>query len=512
MAKKLTEKDALLKWKQHCENVQSKTYVRFDETPAEKQKRIAHLLKDYDAFVDYYFPHYTINEETGQQVKSAKFHIDAANKILKNKNLKAVFKWARGHAKSTHMNVFIPLWLKAQKQLHVMVVVGKSESAANTLLGDIQAELEYNQRYIADFGVQKGSGSWEAGHFVTADDCAFFARGRGQSPRGLRHRSKRPDYIVIDDLDDDELVNNPARVAKLTMWVKEALFGALDVGRGLFIMVGNLIGKTSVLANIAAIKSVHVTQVNAIDRDGNPTWKEKYTKEEIADAREFMGYAAFQKEMMNNPISEGAVFRADWIKWKRMLPLREYAEIVAYCDPSFKGSTKNDYKAIKVWGKTKGGELHHIDAFVRQTSVTEMVRWFYDLHERMRAAGAVCSYYIEANFLQDIILDEFTREGKTRGYQLPIRADRRKKNDKFQRVESISPLWERGFVYYNQAKKADPDMETAIDQTLAFEKGMSGHDDGPDADEGAIFKLQQSSRQAIMPAKFGARRTPNSLY
>lgn len=73
---------------------------------------------------------------------------------------------------------------------------------------------------------------------------------------------------------------------------------------------------------------------------------------------------------MNNPIKEGSVFRKDWIRWKKILPLDKYDEIVAYCDPSFKGSTKNDYKAIKVWGKA-GTELHHIRAFVRQCSVAE---------------------------------------------------------------------------------------------------------------------------------------------
>lgn len=91
-----------------------------------------------------------------------------------------------------------------------MVLVGKSEDNANTLLADVQAELQYNQRYINDFGEQYNSGSWEEGEFVTKDGTAFFARGRGQSPRGLRYRSHRPDYIVIDDLDDDELCENPA--------------------------------------------------------------------------------------------------------------------------------------------------------------------------------------------------------------------------------------------------------------------------------------------------------------
>ena len=116
------------------------------------------------------------------------------------------------------------------------------------------------------------------------------------------------------------------------------------------------------------------------------SWPEYWTPERIQEKREFMGYRAFEKEYMNNPIKEGSVFRKDWIRWKKILPLDKYDEIVAYCDPSFKGSTQNDYKAIKVWGKV-GTELHHLYAFVRQCSVSEMVRWFYDLHERLPEIG-----------------------------------------------------------------------------------------------------------------------------
>ena len=103
----------------------------------------------------------------------------------------------------------------------------------------------------------------------------FLACGRGQSPRGLRDREARPDYIVIDDLDDDELCRNEKRVHDITDWVKEALFGALDVGRGRFIMVGNLISKNSVLANLTKTKGVHVSVIKAIDKNGEPVWREK---------------------------------------------------------------------------------------------------------------------------------------------------------------------------------------------------------------------------------------------
>lgn len=512
MAISSKQKQALERWKRLTENIQNLSTVNAAETKAQQLARVERARKDYAYFVEYYFPHYCTDRDTGKVIPSARHHIDAARKIIRNKTLKAVFKWARGQAKSTHMDVMIPMWLMCQKkrEINVMVLVGKSEDSAQTLLGDIQAELQYNKRYIHDFGTKYNAGNWQDGEFVTSDGVAFFARGRGQSPRGLRYRNKRPDYIVIDDLDDDELCENDARVRKITEWVKEALFGAFGAEGGRFIMVGNLISKNSVLANIAASKGVEVSQVNVLDRNGKSVWPEYWTEERIREKREFMGYRAFEKEYMNNPIKEGSVFRKDWIRWGRMLPLDKYEMIVAYCDPSFKGSTQNDYKAIKVWGKT-GTELHHLFAFVRQCSVGEMVRWFYDLHERM-PEGVICNYYIEANFLQDILLDEFDAEGRLRGYQLPIQADKRKKPDKFARIEAVSPLWERGFVKYNEKMKDDPDMLAGIEQTLSIEKGSRTHDDAPDADEGAIYILQKHTRKREYQPSIGFRRSPKNMW
>lgn len=487
-------KEAIELWRKHCEEVQSATYIIEQESPKEKEARISNLLKDFRKFVLYYFPHHCIREDA-VVVNPAEFHIKASKDIKTNTRLKAAYVWHRGAAKSTYMDIFIPLWLKAQKrkEINVMVLVGKSETNAKTLLGDLQAELQYNQRYISDFGEQYNAGSWENGRFITKDSTAFFALGRGQSPRGLRYRNNRPDYIVIDDLDDDELVENPSRVAQITRWVKEALFGALDAGRGRFIMVGNLISQNSVLHNIMKSKGVVVSKVNIVNEKGEIAWKEKYNWDEIRDLEEFMGYRSFQKEYMNNPMPEGAVFRSEWIRYKALYPLKSYDKFVLYIDPSFKGGTKNDYKACKLWGR-KGNELHCIKAFVRQCSIGEMIRWLYDLYEWAESKGIVIEFWMEANFIQDMILDDIEEEGNIRGYQLPIRKDKRKKPDKYQRIEQSSVYWERAFVYYNEDEREDSDMQRGIEQTLSFEKGMRGHDDAPDADEGAIYLLQKGAR------------------
>ena len=513
-------KQMQLEWQEHCRQIQSitdtKSLVR--ETAVEKERRIRRLQKDYAAFCEYYFPHFLqlrdkVTGEVVRIVHNAPFHNAAAQKVKNTPNLKAVFKWPRGHAKSTHMDIFTPLWLMFQPKrlIDFMVVVGKSEDSANRLLGDIQAELQYNKRIIADYGKQMSMGDWTEGEFTTKDGVHFLACGRGQSPRGLRKRESRPDYIVIDDLDDDELCRNPRRVREMTDWVKEALFGALDVGRGRFIMVGNLISKTSVLADICKTKGVHVSEVKAVDGEGNPTWREKWTKEEARTYAEFVGYRAWEKEMMHNPITEGTVFKQEWIKYAKHPAWRDFDELVLYIDPSWKSKKTNDTKAAKLWGKYKS-QLWHLRAFVRKASVAELVRWCYDLYEWSLEKNISIRFMMEASFMQDIILDDFTIEGNLRGYQLPITGDKRKKPDKFQRVEAISPLWERGFVYYDLSQKDDPDMQAGIAQTLAFEKGMSGNDDAPDADEGAIWQLQRTTRQESFQPQFSKRQTSKNSW
>lgn len=512
------KKEAIKRWKEHCRQIQSMTVLTsLEESVLEKNKRIQRLQKDYAAFCEYYFPHFlTLRDKTTGEVlrivHNAPFHNAAAAKVKNTPNLKAVFKWPRGHAKSAHFDIFMPLWLMFQPKrlINFMVVVGKSEDSAQRLLSDIQAELEYNKRIIADFGEQKNLGHWQDGEFTSQSGVKFLACGRGQSPRGLREREARPDYIVIDDLDDDELCRNEKRVNELTDWVKEALFGALDVGRGRFIMVGNLISKTSVLANIAKTKGVHVSEIKAVDKDGEPVWKEKWTKEEAQEYADFVGYRAWQKEMMHNPIRDGSIFKHEWIRYKKVLPLHKYEMLVCYTDPSFKSTTNNDYKASRLWGKI-GYELHLIDCYVRQDTVSGMVRWLYNLYESLPENAAV-KFFMEANFMQDIILDEFTTEGNLRGYQLPILPDKRKKPEKIQRIEAISPLWERGFVFYNEALKDSPDMVAGIEQTLAIERGSRIHDDAPDADEGAIWYLQKDTRQDNFKPMFGARPTSKNIW
>ena len=351
-------KEAQERWIQHCHDIERSTAKIPKGTEQERKDRIARARKDYRYFVRTYFPHLATTE-------CADFQVDAAIYMRDHENARGLFEWARGHAKSTHISLLQPLWLKIQPNAQplIMILVSKSQEAARRLLGDLQAELESNDLYNADFGNQRGAGIWTNGEFTTATGDLFIALGRGQSPRGIKKRGLRPNYIAVDDIDDDELVRNPRRVGEAVDWLMTALLGTMAMGRGRLAVVGNRIGRTSVIGTLADNPHFHHTVVNALDRKGLPSWPQNYTLREIAEMRGIMGERRFQREYMNNPVNAGTVFEEKHVRFGKMLRMREYRAIVCYTDPSFKASATADFKATMLVGITPQGKYHVLKAY-----------------------------------------------------------------------------------------------------------------------------------------------------
>lgn len=134
-----------------------------------------------------------------------------------------------GHAKSTHISLLQPLWLKIQPNAQplIMILVSKSQEAARRLLGDLQAELESNDLYNADFGNQRGAGNMDERR--VHDGHRRSVHRAGTRTVAARHQEARlrPNYIAVDDIDDDELVRNPRRVGEAVDWLMTALLGTM---------------------------------------------------------------------------------------------------------------------------------------------------------------------------------------------------------------------------------------------------------------------------------------------
>ena len=494
--------------------------VPVNEDLEAKKERIEKTLASFEKFCEYYFSHY-------MAAKFGWFHKRDAKAIVENKKINAILEWPRAHAKSVVVNIFITLYLKALGELDGVILVSNNKDKAMMLLLDCQAELEANERYIADFGKQATYGDWAEQSFSTQDGVGFWAYGRGQSPRGTRKAEKRPNLIIVDDIDDKEIVRNTDRVIEAVDWIREDLMGCFSLKGGRFVMVGNRIHKHSILAHMVGDteegapinEQIYHSKVYALENPrthkedqseaGVPAWKEYYSRADVEARMAIMGYRASQREFFHKHIEEGRIFKNEWIKWETLPPLSQYSHIITYCDPSYKDTKKNDFKAIVVLGRI-GKYYDILDAWIVQATQKAMVTAHYDLHEQLTAQGAVLLYhYMEANFIQDMHLDAYVKESEVRGYMLPLHADRRSKPQKQARIENLTPLFERELVRWNNAKRKSAHLQTLHSQLLGF---PAAHDDGPDALEGAIYLSNQKTQSAMLPTLgMGPRRRPNRL-
>ena len=469
-----------------------------DEAEAQKRRRVASLLKDFTKFCRYYFEDFMDSD-------FAWFHKKAVKEIAGHGNIVFVGEWPREHAKSVVMDIFLPLYLKARGELTGVVLASANEDKADGLLADLQEQLMFNKRYIADFGVQYKSGKWDSGQFVTSDGLGFWAFGRGQSPRGVREAANRPNLIIVDDIDDAEICKNEKRVQDAVDWVMGDLYGCAPTKGSRFVVIGNRIHKKSILAHIVGdveegdpVKpSITHLKVYALENPrthkmdlsekGVPAWKERYTRQQILTKMENMGQRIALRELFHQHIVIGRVFREEHLPWAELPPVSKCEALCTYCDPSWKETKKNDFKAIVLVGKN-GPYFDIYDAFCRQCTTPEMVRGHYNLAEGI-PEGKSCQHFIEANMMQDIHLKAYDEEAANRGYSIAIRGDRRKKPDKMDRIENLSAYAERGLLRFNRDMRQSPDMVEVRQQFLGFPDAP--HDDGPDAAESAIYMINK---------------------
>lgn len=513
--------EQIKKWQEHCRHIQEMTKKNAAESQKTIDARKARVKKDYDYFTEYYFPHYTFDKYSNTYVKNADFHNEWAYAVKKDKNFFGVAEWPREHAKSVHNTVIIPLWLKINGELDGMLLTSKSEDAACRLIGDIQAELEYNERFIADWGKQYNEGTWETGEFVTTDNVLFVALGRGQSPRGIKLKGKRPNLGVSDDIDDDEIVNNQVRVTKVADWLLGAFYGALDIRQSRFIMVGNRFHPKQVLAHIVGDvepddpkrEGLHHSKVYAtIDGEltGKPTWWQKYTAEALHRRFRNVGTIIALREYFHKYVIKGKRFKAEWIHWDKIPAIDDCDATVVYFDPSYKATSTSDYKAVRMWSK-KGIKKYLRKSFVRQTSITQAVKWMYDLYETLTSKQkGMVEFWMEDVFLQDQFFADFEAEAEIRGYFLPIRGDDTVKPEKFARIEAMTPTYERRHAIWDEAEKKSPDAQTGLLQYMGFEKGSAINDDAPDADEGAWRKLDKATYKQKHKAQVGTDKNSHA--
>ena len=504
----------LADYDRHGFRIEKATQVKIGESQADKNKRMKELEAEYTRWFEYYFPHYA-------KCKSAKFHKTLGDKIIKNKKVRALGVVYRGGAKSTHIGLGIPLYLMYVKHdLKFMLLIGRTDVKAKKLISDIQLELVKNVRLKSDYGNKAVTGDWSNGDFITSDGVRFFALGFGSDPRGLREGAERPDYIDVDDVDTKKHLNNERLMNDAVEYIEEEIMGCFDTSDDCterFVYANNNFHKKSITNRLEVKYNANIKKAKEKGKPSNyyvlkiaavkdlvtftPTWPEKtsaaYWQQLYEDNRR-----SFLRERMHVHITEGKMFKPEMMQHKAMLSYHLYDCLVLYGDLSYK--EQGDYKAMALVGKT-GREKHIIHSFLRQVSRRNAAIWLYDLYEDNRLGTHNITYKIEGLFAQDEFINDFDEEGDAREYYIPIVADKRPKEGKHDRVESIVGFFEKRNVWFNELEKESTDQVEAIEQFTAFEKGSKAHDDFPDAVHGAFREIEELSMQSRSEPQWGDR-------
>jgi hypothetical protein len=520
------EKEAFERYEQLKADIKRSTAFVKKETPTEKEKRIEKLKGDPIAFCKYYFPMYFDPEEGGSEF--GWFQKKALKDIFIDDDYYGVWEFPREHAKSVLATIFVPMFLKANKKVSGCVLCNQKFEGAKGLLSSLQAELESNQLYIADYGEQYSHGEWSSGRFSTKDGITFWAIGKGQSPRGIRKQNKRPNLLITDDFDDDEEVKNEERVDESLRWLTGALYGAIAINQRRIVMVGNRIHLRSCLAQIVGDigegdkknESVKHIKVFALENPkthekdeserGVPAWKERYTRERFVNVIfKQMGYFMTQREYFHNPIIEGNRFKNHMFLFRPVPYDLKGFVVVTYLDPSYKDGKKNDFKGLvavgKIWNEAAGvWNWYLLDVWVRRESFVAMVKAHYEMVFALKERRALPYNLIEGNGGQaDLRVHYITESPKYKEPMVPT-PDMRDKPEKKGRIDELLVYFENGLFFIDERLRDSPDFYEWKDQFLSH---PYGHDDAPDATEGGICILNQKSAGHQAISSGGATRT-----
>lgn len=266
--------------------------------------------EDIELFGKFFFPHHL-------RLDSPPFHREIYETI-ESGNKRIIIAAPRGHAKSTVVDLVYLCWAVVHKKAKFVLLISDTYSQAALFLEAVKAEFESNDELKAFYGTLV-SGKWSEGE-ILVNGILIKSIGAGMKVRGLKHRESRPDLVICDDLENDEMVESKERREKLENWFNAALLPSMDKD-GRLIVIGTILHYDGLLNKLLSpeYKSYYQKIYRAIE-DGKALWPEHLSVEELEKMKdEFLlrgqGYL-FYREYQNDPVSgENRKFKLEKLQY-----------------------------------------------------------------------------------------------------------------------------------------------------------------------------------------------------
>lgn len=275
----------------------------------------------------------------------------------------------RGHAKSTAVTHAYGLTALLFRTRSFALIVSDTEGQAVQFLGDMKAEILENEDLREQFEIKKLVKDTESDIIVEFKDGEQFriiVKGSEQKVRGLKWRNKRPDLILCDDLENDEIVMNPERREKFRRWFLNAL---LPCGGDNCIIrvVGTILHLDSMLQRLLNNESWRTLKFAAHGKDFTDIlWPEKFNKKRLQAIRsnyeEEGNLEGYAQEYLNNPVADGDTYfrKQDFIEMDAP-DFNKSMVYVAAADFAISEKEKADYTVIMVAGIDEDGYIYIVD-------------------------------------------------------------------------------------------------------------------------------------------------------
>jgi predicted phage terminase large subunit-like protein len=175
---------------------------------------------DIEAFGRTWFPRYFSKS-------SAEFHAE----MHADADLYPFYAAAapRRHAKTTNFTFKRVLRSMAYRLNRFVLIVSDTYNQACIFLESIRYELENNAEFTSTYQIELLKCREDAIviRIGGTHEMMIMGMGTGQKFRGLKFRDARPDLVILDDIENDELVKSDERRAKLKRWFWGTLLPAL---------------------------------------------------------------------------------------------------------------------------------------------------------------------------------------------------------------------------------------------------------------------------------------------
>lgn len=477
------------------------------------QKNIANMKKAYLQLTEertkffqeepyiwarYYFSHMFTK-------KSPHFHYKILEEAQKNKYL--AIAAPRGSAKSTLLSFVVPIHKILFKEKKYIVIIQNTFSKAAGSLDIIKHELKENEMIKRDYPNITFDRDSQGDAVIDIDGhkVRILCKGADQmgSVRGERNVGNvRPDLIIVDDLEDDQMVLNLEQRQKVRAAYDDAVVPAGDTNTD-YMFICTILHDDSLAAHMLnpdEYKEYRKLFYQAKDRNNISLWEDKWTSEELKKMEQEKP-STFAKEMMNDPVSGlmGNFHKEDFRNWRiqnneyilfdkegnviRRGPMTECRGAIG-CDLAWEEKRTSDNTALVPTYITPESDIL-VDDYICKKGMRphELEETLFSMVARMEAlTGDTIPIGFE-KAKHEKIMKFLLKEAMRKRNKFLIFKDLMWDKDKITRIVTrLEPRYSQHTVFHKHG------MGELENQLIRIPNGV--HDDLPDALQGAVQLLQ----------------------